>query len=126
MPAEQSKQATFEREVDATSGWPMLFIGLALLIGGVAFLIFGPGIPPVRVLATIVFEVFVIVMLAGLFSLQPNEARVLILFGSYMGTVRKSGFHWANPFYSHNRGKVPWAVGAASDGAKGPKVGLSS
>jgi regulator of protease activity HflC (stomatin/prohibitin superfamily) len=40
----------------------------------------------------------------GYFTLQPNEARVQILFGSYKGTVRRSGFHWANPFYSRNRG----------------------
>jgi regulator of protease activity HflC (stomatin/prohibitin superfamily) len=38
--------------------------------------------------------------LRGYFSLQPNEARVLILFGNYRGTVREAGFHWANPFYS--------------------------
>jgi regulator of protease activity HflC (stomatin/prohibitin superfamily) len=36
----------------------------------------------------------------GFFTLQPNEARVLILFGSYRGTERKSGFHWTNPFNS--------------------------
>jgi regulator of protease activity HflC (stomatin/prohibitin superfamily) len=40
------------------------------------------------------------VMLTGFFTLQPNEARVLLLFGAYKGTVRTSGFHWANPFYS--------------------------
>jgi len=34
----------------------------------------------------------------GLFTLQPNEARVLVLFGKYVGTVRRDGFHWANPF----------------------------
>ncbi len=34
----------------------------------------------------------------GFFTLQPNEARVLILFGKYVGTVKKDGFHWANPF----------------------------
>jgi regulator of protease activity HflC (stomatin/prohibitin superfamily) len=37
----------------------------------------------------------------GFFTLQPNEARVLILFGAYKGTVRTSGFHWGNPFYSN-------------------------
>jgi regulator of protease activity HflC (stomatin/prohibitin superfamily) len=42
----------------------------------------------------------------GFFTLQPNEARVLILFGSYKGTVRVSGFHWANPLFSRQRGKV--------------------
>jgi regulator of protease activity HflC (stomatin/prohibitin superfamily) len=43
----------------------------------------------------------------GFFTLQPNEGRVLILFGAYRGTVRTSGFHWANPLYARNRGTVP-------------------
>ena len=33
----------------------------------------------------------------GLFTLEPNEARVLVLFGKYVGTVKQDGFHWANP-----------------------------
>lgn len=33
----------------------------------------------------------------GYFTLQPNEARVLVLFGAYRGTVRDSGWHWTNP-----------------------------
>ncbi|HEX2100802.1 MAG TPA: SPFH domain-containing protein, partial [Candidatus Synoicihabitans sp.] len=39
-----------------------------------------------------------IVTSCGFFTLQPNEAAVLILFGSYKGTVRDSGFFWTNPF----------------------------
>jgi regulator of protease activity HflC (stomatin/prohibitin superfamily) len=39
----------------------------------------------------------------GFMTLQPNEARVLILFGAYKGTVRRSGFHWTNPFYSKKK-----------------------
>jgi hypothetical protein len=35
---------------------------------------------------------------AGLFVVQPNEARVLVLFGRYVGSVRDSGFWWTNPF----------------------------
>jgi regulator of protease activity HflC (stomatin/prohibitin superfamily) len=42
-----------------------------------------------------------IIVLTGFFTLQPNEARVLILFGEYKGTVRESGFHWGNPFYTN-------------------------
>jgi regulator of protease activity HflC (stomatin/prohibitin superfamily) len=34
----------------------------------------------------------------GYFTLQPNEAKALILFGKYKGTVRQDGFHWTNPF----------------------------
>lgn len=34
----------------------------------------------------------------GLFIVNPNDAKVLQLFGRYVGTVRQQGFHWANPF----------------------------
>lgn len=38
---------------------------------------------------------------AGFYTLQPNESRVLILFGNYRGTVKRAGWHWGNPFYSN-------------------------
>jgi len=41
--------------------------------------------------------------LAGLFIVNPNEAKVLQLFGSYAGTVKVAGLRWANPFYSKRR-----------------------
>jgi regulator of protease activity HflC (stomatin/prohibitin superfamily) len=56
-------------------------------------------------------------MLSGHFTLQPNEARVQILFGAYKGTVRESGFYWANPFYTRSRGKVPMGIGPVATSA---------
>lgn len=44
-----------------------------------------------------------IILLAGFFTLQPNLAAVLILFGHYKGTEAGSGFHWANPFYTRQK-----------------------
>ena len=129
MSAKQSHHATFEREVDAMSGWPMLVLGLTvLLLGGVLFLLFGPFIPPLRLLVAILIELFAILILSGLFTLQPNEARVLILFGAYKGTVRKSGFHWANPFYARNRGRVPLVSSgeSAAKAARGGRTGVFS
>ncbi len=41
----------------------------------------------------------VMILMGGFFTLQPNEAAVLLLFGAYKGSVRQSGFHWANPFF---------------------------
>jgi regulator of protease activity HflC (stomatin/prohibitin superfamily) len=35
----------------------------------------------------------------GFFTLQPNQAMVMVFFGSYAGTARNSGFHWVNPCY---------------------------
>jgi regulator of protease activity HflC (stomatin/prohibitin superfamily) len=47
----------------------------------------------------------------GFFTLQPNEARVLILFGRYKGTTRQVGFRWGNPFFSN--GSSPGRRGLA-------------
>ena len=57
-----------------------------------------------------------VIMVGGYFTLQPNQARVLILFGAYKGTVRSSGFHWANPFYSRSRGINLQKDGGSSEG----------
>lgn len=54
------------------------------------------------VAATVVFTAWII-MICGFFTLQPNEAAVIILFGAYKGTVKKEGWHWANPFYTKKK-----------------------
>jgi len=39
----------------------------------------------------------ILILPMGYFTLQPNEAKVLVLFGRYKGTIRTDGFHWTNP-----------------------------
>jgi regulator of protease activity HflC (stomatin/prohibitin superfamily) len=46
----------------------------------------------------LVLFIAVLVMFVGLTPVNPNQARVLILFGRYAGTVRAQGLHWVNPF----------------------------
>ena len=46
------------------------------------------------------FTLFIFLWMAGFTVVQPNEARVLVLFGKYIGSVRDSGFWWTNPFAS--------------------------
>jgi len=41
-----------------------------------------------------------IIYLVGLFMIDPNQGRVLLLFGKYMDTVREPGLRWASPFYT--------------------------
>jgi regulator of protease activity HflC (stomatin/prohibitin superfamily) len=85
----------------------MLAVGIAVLLGGLALVVLsiagGTGDAPIAWMMIVGFLVIAlaITLLAGLFALQPNEARLLVLFGSYRGTVRTPGFHWANPFYSN-------------------------
>lgn len=104
MPDPLVQLPTAERMVDVASGWPMLCLNFALWIAGV--LIIGLqhriGASAPAIAAPCFLAAFVTLM--GFFTLQPNTARVLILFGAYKGTVSKPGFHWANPFYSRSRG----------------------
>lgn len=101
--------ANRELAVRVKNGWILLPVLILLELGSIALLIYSiaaganqlghPIIPffVLGMLATLIFGV----CFAGFFTLQPNEARVLVLFGEYRGTVRVSGFHWGNPFYSN-------------------------
>src|SRR5205814_1337400 len=108
MQNQQPTSPTKEIEIGALNGWLMLTVNFCLLFFGiflVASAIYqaatGQGaFSLARMLAGAGLQALAIVLLIGHFTLQPNQARVLILFGAYKGTVRKSGFHWANPFYS--------------------------
>ena len=98
-----------ERIVKTLNGWVVLPLVILLFFGALALLIFaivagvrGEGHPIWSLfVVSLLLEAASIVMLVGFFTLQPNEARVLILFGAYKGTVRDAGFHWGNPFYSN-------------------------
>jgi len=46
---------------------------------------------------------FLMLLWAGLFIVNPNEAKVLQLFGQYVGTVHQQGLRWANPFYTKRK-----------------------
>lgn len=77
------------------SGWLMLAALLAMFVVGIVLV----RIPIVGV-PLIVLAVFLAV---GFLVLKPNESAVLTLFGRYVGTVRREGFHWVNPFYAKQR-----------------------
>src|ERR1017187_1832215 len=99
---------TQERIIQAKNGWVMLLSLFGLLIGDIALLIYSVSEHSLVFLVLSVLLVPVtIILLTGFFTLQPNEGRVLILFGAYRGTVRESGFHWGNPFYSNGKASEP-------------------
>ena len=43
------------------------------------------------------------VMLFGLMTMEPNEARAMVFFGKYKGTFTEAGFYWVNPFYTRKK-----------------------
>lgn len=107
MPARTPQPVASERIVGAMSGWGVLLIHLAIIVGAVFMLhlsVLNGG--PIK-LAGALCAVVGFLMVFGYFTLQPNQSRVLILFGAYKGTVHGSGFHWANPFYARTRG-ISW------------------
>lgn len=90
-----------EREIKlSTNGFLHLFFGLGLLIAPIAALVIMRGaFFPIFILLIIIG----IFWLTGLFTIQPNQTRVLIFFGKYSGTVKGNGFFWLNPFYSKKK-----------------------
>jgi regulator of protease activity HflC (stomatin/prohibitin superfamily) len=87
-----------EKSANVLNGYPMLILGIALLLGSMALFYFIINSPLLVAVAVIAFIVSIF-LLSGLFVVNPNEARVMLLFGHYSGTVRRNGFCWANPFF---------------------------
>ncbi|MBX5476819.1 MAG: SPFH domain-containing protein [Clostridia bacterium] len=87
-----------DREAWKTNGIVGLVLGLAALGGALWLIVQGGNTEHWLVFAfgwVLFFAGFVV--LTGLLAVQPNEARVIILFGHYAGTIRRSGFWWTAP-----------------------------
>ena len=93
-----------EKEFNGRPGFGMLLLFLVLFLAAVAGLIFsirlGAG---AGILASLLLMLASILGEGGLFIVNPNEAKVLQLFGQYVGTARQPGLRWANPFYSKRK-----------------------
>jgi regulator of protease activity HflC (stomatin/prohibitin superfamily) len=121
--------AAQEQVVRVQNGWVMLLLLVPALLADIALLVFAihdgietTGKPHGGLMAIAVIAVpILVVLLSGLFSLQPNQARVLVLFGAYKGTVRTPGFHWGNPFYSNGQQAASWRANLIA-----AKMGASS
>ncbi|PID77767.1 MAG: band 7 protein [Deltaproteobacteria bacterium] len=91
-----------EKTSNSQNGW--IILPMVLVIFVLAIITFISAFASGNLFLIIIAAALLIcgIFLAkGLFTLQPNEARVLVLFGKYTGTVKKEGFHWANPFSVH-------------------------
>ena len=110
-----------EKRINAKSGYGMLAAVLVILLVIIALFVWSvvglagtpdgtdaPAMYSIGLAVSIIAFCLWFIPLAGFFSLQPGQARVCILFGKYVGTVRDEGFFWANPFYTRSMG-VPGA-----------------
>jgi regulator of protease activity HflC (stomatin/prohibitin superfamily) len=87
-----------ERIRPGFSGWPFLFAGIAAALAGIWLIITGADEDFGVVLWGLGFLLVATLLFLGLFVNQPNQSRVLTLFGRYIGTIAENGLRWANPF----------------------------
>ena len=100
----EKKEKRFEGTV--INGFFMLFLNLALTLGGIALFIWGcvlldayntaGGELMVLGALSVIVSIF---LWCGFMMLEPNEARVVTWFGKYAGTFSEAGYFWINPFY---------------------------
>lgn len=81
-----------EIQHNSTSGYLGLAAALALPVLTITVLRSNPTLIGIAVVVELL-------LLSGLYMLQPNQAAVLTLFGNYVGTDRSEGLRWTNPFY---------------------------
>jgi len=89
-----SDQAHEQRPAWVIPGLPVGIAGWVALAAGISLIFVGNGAR----IAGILLLVICGLLLGGVFVVQPNESRVLILFGRYDGSVTKAGLWWCNPF----------------------------
>src|ERR1700723_62959 len=117
IPAQTAQPVASERIASAMNGWAMLVLNIVLFLGAAYLLnLAGAEGGAIRLVGGLC-ALLGLIMVGGYFTLQPNQARVLILFGAYKGTVRVSGFHWANPLYSRTRGTGSPKEGSSHEGS---------
>jgi len=82
--------------IKPASGYMALVAGLLLAILGVLLSMSIPGLG-------VVVGLILMLAIGGIYIVNPNEGKVLVLFGDYVGTVIESGFYWSNPFFTKTK-----------------------
>lgn len=96
-----NKQAAQERSARSGNGFAFFAMGLAALLAG-GLLLWARPAPSTLALSALCL-LGTLWCWVGIYMLQPNQAAVLTLFGSYRGTDRSDGLRWANPFYAKDK-----------------------
>ena len=88
---------TNEKTFNTINGYIMLLLFFTLLVvGAYLYNLTDNGI-------YLGLFVFAVILIPGFILVNPNSSRVLLLFGKYIGTVKKNGLFWVNPLYSKKR-----------------------
>ena len=90
-------------------GIPVLLFNIVFLIALVWFLVwiiqchFSDNLRGILIAADIVLFIKNTIIWCGFVQIEPNEARVMIFFGKYSGTIKDNGYFWVNPFYAKKK-----------------------
>ena len=100
----EKEQSILEVPYKAQVGWVGLIASLGMLTASILFFTVGIAAKSfLLVIPAVMIFVAAIIGAAGLIAVQPNSARILLLFGDYQGTIKESGFYWVNPFFSKKK-----------------------
>jgi len=93
-----------EQSRTATSGYTMVGVVVALIAAAIfTMVILIRNQDPMMLIYFLPLLLVAVFLGLGFFIVNPNDARVLVLFGTYKGTVKQNGFFWANPFYTKEK-----------------------
>ena len=97
-----------EKAFRARSGWSMLVVLLVGLVAAIWLMragmrVIDEGGSGMLLTVGLLAGLLDLFLMGGLFIVNPNEGRVLQLFGKYVGTVKEPGLRWANPLYWKRR-----------------------
>ena len=125
-----------EKIIKSKSGWLFLLITIALFAVAALFLAnfvlsamaadrnprLDPSFP--SIIGALVFFFAGLFVSSGLFSLQPGQAKVCVLFGKYIGTVKDEGLRWANPYYAKTLSTNLGDLSSLSTGVGTPSINV--
>jgi len=93
-----------ERVVKRMNGFLGLLMAIGVLTGTILLFINGAQTEnPFLILSGVFGIICFVVTLCGFFIVNPNDSKVLVLFGKYTGSVKENGFFWVNPFTIKHR-----------------------
>lgn len=97
----ENKEFNFSGMV--VNGFVMLSVAIALFLSAVFLFVVASAFPVWPAVAGAVFLVLDFFICIGFFLQEPNISRVMMFFGKYVGTFRKNGFYWVNPFINRKK-----------------------
>lgn len=100
----QQDNPIHEKVTRPMTGWFALFCCVLMLAFAIILFIAGIGAESALLIVPAVLLVPVTIVTAiGFKAVAPNDSRVLLLFGEYVGSIKESGFYWVNPFYTSKK-----------------------